>query len=300
MRNSTKWLLALFGFLFVGGAGFMLLLVVLLVRDPDGDEVTGAGEKIGLIELRGVIVSSEETVRQFKKYRNDRSVKGILFRVDSPGGGVVASQEIYREVRATRLSGKPVVVSMGALAASGGFYVACGASRIVANPGTLTGSIGVISQFLEYDTLLHKIGVGVTTIKSGKLKDAGSPFRTMTPEDRRYFQDLMDGVHRQFIDVVRQERHIAADSLALLADGRVFTGEQALAAGLVDTLGSEEEAIGIAARLAGIPGEPSIVRERKRRAALLDYLFGEAKIPDLFGMRQALLEEPLLQYRLPL
>src|SRR5258706_4745302 len=188
----------------------MSLLFVVFISSVVRDDVEivsegGRGEKIAVVELTGVIVTSEEAVRQIKKYREDHSIKAILFRVDSPGGGVVASQEIYEEVRKTRDDGKPIVVSMGALAASGGYYVSCGASRIVANPGTLTGSIGVISQFMNVDTLLHKIGVTPNTITSGKLKDAGNPFRSMTAQDRAYFQGLMDNVHRQFIDVVEKE-----------------------------------------------------------------------------------------------
>ena len=268
------------------------------ISDYDRDVVVGSGDKIALIELKGIILASEETVRQFKKYREDRSIKGILFRVDSPGGGVVASQEIYEEVKKTRNSGKPVVVSMGSLAASGGYYVSCPANRIVSNPGTLTGSIGVISQFMRYDSLLGKIGVEVNTIKSGKFKDAGNPFRQMTEDDKKYFQNLMDDVHRQFITAVETERKLPHDSLVAFADGRVFTGEQALKLGLVDTLGTYEDAIKITARIAGIRGEPAIVKERRRVFSLLDRILGEAKIEELLGLKEKILDQPILQYRM--
>jgi protease IV len=299
MSKSTKWFLAILGILvFVGlGISMFFFLVVSSFTRENTEVVIGSGDRIAVVELNGEITSSEEIVRQFKKYREDRSIKAVLFRVDSPGGGVVASQEIYEEVKKTRADGKPVVVSMGALAASGGYYVSCPANRIVANPGTLTGSIGVISQFMRYDSLLGKIGVGVSTIKSGKFKDAGNPYRKMSDEDRKYFQDLMDDVHRQFISAVVHERHLERDSVVAFADGRVFTGEQALQLGLVDTLGTYEDAIEIAARQAGIKGKPSIVKERKAQT-FFERVFGEAKIPDFLGLKEELLRQPILQYKM--
>ncbi len=270
-----------------------------LTSGGDVEEYTesGHGDKIAVIELRDAIVSSDDVVRQFKKYRDDRSIRAILFHVDSPGGGVVASHEIYAEVKRTRSEGKPVVVSMGAVAASGGYYVSCAASKIVANPGTLTGSIGVISQFVRIDSLLHKIGIDAMTIKSGKLKDAGTPYRPMTPEDREYFQNLMDDVHRQFIAIVEKERKLPHDSVLAMADGRVFTGEQALRRHLVDTLGTFEDAIRITAKLAGITEQPTIVRERKRVFSLLDRIFGETVLSGLSDVVNEI-RQPLLQYRM--
>ncbi len=300
MSNSTKWFLIIAGLLLFFGLlalGFISLIVVGM-SDREADVTTGSGQKIAVVELQGEITASEDIVRQFRKYRENHSVKAILFRVDSPGGGVVASQEIYEEVRKTRASGKPVIVSMGSLAASGGYYVSCGANRIVANPGTLTGSIGVISQFMNYDTLMRKVGVGVTTIKSGKFKDAGNPFRSMTKDDAAYFQTLMDGVHRQFIAAVEHERKIDHDSLVSYADGRVFTGEQAYAMKLVDTLGTYEDAIKIAARIAGISDDPAIVKERKRGLTLFERLFGEVLAGNLDGLKEELFHRPILQYRM--
>ena len=299
MNKSTKWFLAIFGILlFIGfGAAVFFYFVITSLSGESSEVVTGYGEKIAVVELKGVITSSEEIVRQFKKYRDDRSIKALLFRVDSPGGGVVASQEIYEEVKKTREHGKPVVVSMGSLAASGGYYVSCAANKIVANPGTLTGSIGVISQFMRYDSLFGKIGVAVNTIKSGKFKDAGNPYRKMTEEDRMYFQSLMDDVHRQFISAVEHERRLDHDSVKQFADGRVFTGEQALRMRLVDTLGTYEDAITLAAKLAGIKGGPSIVKERKLQT-FFERLFGETRIPDFLGLKDELLNQPILQYRM--
>lgn len=299
MKSSTKWFLVILGALVFIGTGLTLLfLLILKAGGDDAEEVRGSGEKIAVVELQGEILGSDETVRQFKKYRDDNSIKAILFRVDSPGGGVVASQEIYEEVKKTRNQGKPVVVSMGALAASGGYYVSCGATRIVANPGTLTGSIGVISQFMRFDPLLAKIGIEEHTIKSGKFKDSGSPYRKMTKDDVSYFQKLMDAVHRQFIAVVEEERRLRHNSVIRIADGRVFTGVEARSMGLVDTIGTYEDAIGIAANLAGIKGQPSIVKERRRGLSLFDRIFGETKIPDLFGLKDELLNQPILQYRM--
>lgn len=297
MTKSTKWFLGILGILAAVAIGFTLLVVSLLSGGRNSTELvtTGSGDKIAIIELRGVITESEDIVRQFKERRENNSIKAIVFRVESPGGGVVASQEIYEEVKKTRESGKPVIVSMGSVAASGGYYVSCGASRIVANPGTLTGSIGVISEFLQLEDALNKLGVGVKTIKSGKLKDAGSPVRKMNEQDEKYFQDLMDNVHVQFIDVVSRERDINKEETVALADGRVFTGVQAMDLHLVDTLGTYQDAIAIAAEIAGISGEPSIVKERKR-LSWFESMFGDVA-ESLTAIRQEVLNRPVLSFR---
>lgn len=297
MTKSTKWFLGILAGLLLVGVLFTLLLYSVRNLPAGGSEtvVTGSGGKIAVVELRGVIGSSEEFVRQVKKYRDDRSVKALLIRIDSPGGGVVPSQEMYEELRKTREEGKPVIVSMGSLAASGGYYVACGGSRLVANRGTLTGSIGVISEFLQFREAMDKLGIGVTTIKSGALKDAGSATRPMTEQDRAYFQKLMDEVHRQFMGVVERERNLEHRRVVGLADGRVFTGEQAVELSLVDTLGTYEEAIMIAAGMAGIDGTPALVRERKR-ATFWGNMLGDMgeTVKDL---KQEVLDRPVMSYR---
>ena len=299
MKNSTKWLLIILGILvFVGGTVSLFVFLFLAGLTQDSDEVVGYGDKVAVVELTGEIVSSENIVRELKKFREDRSVKAVLLRIESPGGGVVASQEIYEEVKKTRDHGKPVVVSMGSVAASGGYYAACGGSRIVANPGTLTGSIGVISQFMRYDSLLKKIGVGVNTVKSGKMKDAGNPFREMSKDDREYFQTLMDDVHHQFVSVVENERKLSHEVVSAFAVGRAFTGTQALKLKLIDTLGTYEDAIMIAGKLAGIKGKPSLVRERRHRLTILDNLFGESKFQELLNFKDELLNRPILQYKM--
>ncbi len=297
MSKSTKWFLGIFALLAVFGVGFALLFFSLIksVGESSKEVVTiGRGDKLAVVELSGVITSSEDVVRQIKKYRDDKSIKGILLRVESPGGAVVPSQEMYEEVKKTRET-KPVVVSMGSLAASGGYYVSCGATRLVANRGTLTGSIGVIGEFLQLHEAMNKLGIGVKTIKSGKLKDAGSSTKKMSEEAEKYFQSLMDDVHEQFITVVERERRLKHSEAVEIADGRVFTGEQAVKMGLVDTLGTFEEAVKIAAELSGIDGEPSIVKEREKRS-FFERMFGDVgeSVKDL---KQTILEKPILSYR---
>lgn len=296
MTTSTKWFLAIFLTLVVVGVGFMLLFysVVRTAGESTKETVTfGRGDKIAIVEVEGVIMSSEEVVRQLKKYRGDGSIKGILLRIDSPGGAVVPSQEMYEEVKKTRAE-KPIVASMGSVAASGGYYVACGASRLVANRGTLTGSIGVISEFLQLHEALAKLGIDVKTIKAGNLKDAGSMTSKMNAEQEKYFQGLMDEVHKQFVAVVKEARKLDDDEVIALADGRVFTGEQAVELGLVDTLGTYEEAIQIAATLCGIEGEPSIVKERERKS-FFDRMFEvDEKIE---AVKKEFFEKPILSYR---
>jgi len=295
MSRSTKWFLVILGILTLFALGMTIIVLSIAGPGDRGSITSGFGEKIGLVEIKGVIISSENAVRQIKSYREDGSIRALLLRIDSPGGGVAASQEIYEEVRKTKESGKPVVVSMGAMAASGGYYIACGASRIVANRGTLTGSIGVISEFLQLSDALEKLGVTVNTIKAGALKDAGSPTRKMTSADRTYFQNLMDEVHEQFIGVVAAERGIDPDSIRALADGSVMTGERALSRGLVDTIGTYEDAILIAGELAGIEGEPSVVKERVRRS-IWDGIFGETE-EAVVKVARELLDRPVLSFR---
>ncbi len=296
MSKTTKWIIGIAAALVFFFGLFLLMIFSWILSSDDEDVVSSGGQRIAMIELRETITTSDDIVRQLKKFREQHAVKAIVLRVDSPGGGVAASQEIYEEVRKTREAGTPVVVSMGSVAASGGYYVSCGASRIVANPGTLTGSIGVIMQFIGVSDLLRKLGIDESTIKTGKYKDAGSPFRKVTPEDRVYFNTLVDDVYDQFVDVVAKERHLQKSFVRKYADGRVFTGRQAYALGFVDTLGTMEDAITIAAHLGGITGKPAVVRE-VRRKAFLDRLLGDAA-SEISRLRQEVLSQPILQYKL--
>ena len=252
----------------------MIMVSIISVRQADdGINLSSGGDKVAVVELMGPIYDSRSIVRQFKLYGEHESVKAILFRIDSPGGGVAAAQEIYEVVKRIRDEGKPIIASMGSVAASGGYYVACGADTIMANPGTTTGSIGVIAQFPNVSQLMDKIGIKFETIKSGRYKDTGSPYRDVTPLDRRHLQSWVDDAFHQFVDVVALERNMPERYVLRVADGRVFTGKQAQQEGLIDLLGDYQTAIQLAAEMGEIEGEPTIVRERRRRITLFDLLF---------------------------
>ncbi len=237
-----------------------------VAKDGGGDLT--ARDKLALVRIEGVITESEDIVRQIKKYREDSSIKGIVLRIDSPGGAVGPSQEIYKEVLKTT-EGKKVVASMGGLAASGGYYIASAANRIFANPGTITGSIGVIMAFSNFEELMKKLGLKTTVIKSGKFKDVGSPVRELTEEERKILQNVSDDIHGQFIEAVAKGRNLKIESVKELADGRIFSGRQAKEAGLIDELGTLEDAISYATKLAGIKEKAKIVQERKEKNLLL-------------------------------
>jgi protease-4 len=249
---------------------FFFVAVFLATRSAE--KTAAGGEKIALIRLEGIILDAKETLDELDRYRNNPSVKAVLLRIDSPGGAVVPSQEIYEEVQKLRQSGKKkVVVSMGSVAASGGYYIASASDKIVANPGTLTGSIGVILELANVEGLLKKVGVESVVIKSGTHKDLGSPFRSMSPEEQGLLQSVLDDVHNQFIEAVAKGRGMREEEVRVLADGRIFTGRQAVAIGLVDELGNLQDAIRIAADIVGIQGEPKIV-ETKKGFSFLDFL----------------------------
>lgn len=238
------------------------------------------GKKVALVEIQGSIYGSESIVRQLKRYAEDDNVPAIVLRIDSPGGVAAASQEIYEQIKAVRREGKKVVVSMGGLAASAGYYVACAADSIIANPASLTGSIGVQMLFPSTEELFKKIGVEFRVVKSGSYKDIGSPHRPMTEEEKRLLQEVIDDTYHQFVDVIVEERGLAREKVLSLADGRIFSGRQALELGLVDRLGSYEDAIATAARMGGIEGKPRIIRERPKKLSLFELLF------ETFGWRQ--------------
>ena len=248
--------------------GSIMLLTFMFRRETPSFAL---GAKVGVVEITGVISNSREVIRGIKYFAEDGGVKAIVLRVDSPGGGVGASQEIYREVVKAR-DVKTVVASFGGVAASGGYYVACGADKIVANPGTITGSIGVVMQFANLEELFKKIGYKGYVIKSGPHKDVGSPFREMKPEEKALLQEVIDTVHRQFVTAVAEGRKLPVEKVTAIADGRIFSGEQARALGLVDELGNLEDTIDIAAQMAGIKGKPVVIYPRKRKPSLFDYL----------------------------
>ncbi|MCM8815504.1 MAG: signal peptide peptidase SppA [Candidatus Omnitrophica bacterium] len=231
------------------------------------------GEKIGIVEIKRAITQSADIIETLRHYVEDDGVKAIILRIDSPGGGVGPAQEIYREVLKIR-SKKKVVTSMGSVAASGGYYIACASDMIVANPGTITGSIGVIMQFSNFEELFKKIGIKGVVIKGGEYKDIGSPFREMTSEEKRIMQEVIDNVHQQFIQAVAEGRKLERIKVIQLADGRILTGEQAKRLGLVDQIGNFQDAIDTATKLAGIKGKPQIIYPKKK-FSLLELLIKE-------------------------
>jgi len=288
--------------IFVGISFIVFASKIISTGDKDYYlESSGSGDgKIAIVDLDFTIISSDGIVRQFKKFSEDKSIKAIVLRINSPGGGVAASQEMYEEVKKTRDSGKPVIVSFGSIAASGGYYTACGGSIIVSNPGSLTGSIGVIAQFMSIKELADKLGIKYTTVKSGELKDAGSPFRDINQKDIIYFQDIIDDSYDQFLDVVSKERKIDKVSLKEIANGRVFTGRQAKDLKLIDSIGTFQDAIRIAAKIAGINGEPTLVREKSKRS-VFDFFFESSTAKELKDIKEEFKAEffntPVLQYK---
>lgn len=243
--------------------GLLLLLLLMSLAIVLFDTTIPLTGKVALIRVEGPILDADAVVDEIKEYTRNASVKAIVLRIDSPGGAVVPSQEIYEEVK-TAAGKKKVIASMGSMAASGGYYIASPASRIVANPGTITGSIGVILEIPNVERLMNKIGVTSQVIKSGKHKDIGSAFRGIKEEEKEILQGVMDNVHAQFIKAVSDGRKMDIENVKKISDGRIFTGEQALEQGLVDELGTLEDAIALAARMVGIKGKPIILKKEDR------------------------------------
>lgn len=266
------FLLTLFAIVSVSVIILSYLLVRGLEKTQFSEFVTEPGDgKVGIVEVSGVITDSSETIRLLKLFREDKAIKAIVLRVESPGGVVGPSQEIYQEVRKT-VPTKKVVASMGAVAASGGYYVAAAADGIVANPGTITGSIGVIMGYTNFEKLLEKIGLTPVVIKSGEYKDMASPTRKMTPQEEEALQYFVDQTHRQFVKAIAEGRGMDLSLVESLADGRIYTGEEAVTNGLVDRLGNLEDAIEWAGRLGGIEGKISTVYKREETFSFLRYL----------------------------
>jgi len=298
MDRRSAWVLGIiFGGLFLCLFGFLLLLFM-MVRS-DGRTTLVSGDRVGVVEVTGPITDSKKVLKELDDFREQDNVKSVVVRIDSPGGSVGASQEIYDAIKQTRKT-KKVVASMGSLAASGGFYIACAADRVFANPGTLTGSIGVIFEIPNVQGVLKWAGIQMQTLTAGKMKDAGSPFRELTPDERLYFQGVLSDVHKQFIDAVAEGRGLSADEVKPYADGRVFTGRQAKEWKLVDSLGGFDAAVREAAKLAGISGKPKLEYPRQEKKFLRDLLTDGAG--SFFqGAAKALHQVGGgLQYRLPL
>jgi protease IV len=283
-----------FGGLFLVFFGFLLLAYSAV--KGEGPTIA-TGPKVGVVEVKGAIGSddrggadSDEIVKAVRRFAEDDGILAVIVRIDSPGGAAGPSQEIYDEVK--KLSAKkPTVCSMGNLAASGGFYVAMGCRKIVAAPSTLTGSIGVVSQFPNLRGLAERFDIRMETVKSGKLKDAGNPFRDMTPEDRVYWQGLIDRVYAQFVRAVVESRKLPEADVRAVADGRVVTGEEAKERGLVDALGNFYAAVDLVKAEAGLSGEPHLVYPPDERGRFLEQLMGGAASALVKGVRDGVAHE---------
>ncbi len=271
MKNSRKyWIIGLVLLLLFCIGGFTLFGFLLFFPSVDLSDKWG---NIAIVELKGPIFDSAPTIEKLEKYRKNNSVQAIVLRIDSPGGAVAPSQEIYTEVKKV-VAQKKVVVSMGTVAASGGYYIAAPATKIVANPGTLTGSIGVLMEHVEVDDLLKWAKVSAEILKAGELKDTGSALRKMKPEEREVLQSILQNMHLQFLKAVSEGRNIPLDEMKKIGNGKVYTGEQALELKLVDQLGNLEDAIEVAKNLAGIQGEPKVIRPEKSKSLLKEILLG--------------------------
>lgn len=255
----------------------MSLLFVLGSKSSDFE----FGEKVGIIEIKGVIADAKQAIHNLKRFREDDSIKAIVVRIDSPGGAVGPAQEIFREIRKTS-NKKKVIASMGAIAASGGYYVAAGSDGIVANPGTITGSIGVIMGFANYEELLQKIGLVPIVVKSGEFKDMGSPVRKMTAAEQKILENFAKKIHRQFIMDIVEGRQMDQAEVESLADGRIFTGQESKDLGLVDRIGNLEDAIAWAGQLGGIKGKISTVYAQEKKFSILKYL-SDASVKELLN-----------------
>ena len=250
-----------------------LMTVVLTFFGPSSN--LSFGQKIGVIPIEGPIMQSQSIVSQIVRFKKNKAIKAIILRIDSPGGGVGPSQEIYREVRRT-IKTKQVIVSMGSLAASGGYYVAAGANKIVASPGTITGSIGVIMQFVQFKELLEKIGISMEVLKSGEFKDIGSPNREMTDEEKELIQELISEIRDQFVQAVAEGRNLPVETVREIADGRVFSGAKAKELGLVDQLGNFQDAVDLAKKETGIEGDVDLIYPKRRGPSIWDLILRNA------------------------
>ena len=284
-------------FLFLVSVFLMVVIVFLAWLMTPDLQLFSSPNRIGVLEVRGLIDNVQESLKALKEFRQDANVKAILVRIDSPGGGIGPSQELYREIRRT-IEEKPVVASMGGIAASGGYYIASAASRIVSNPGTITGSIGVISYFPNLQALLDKIGITAIVIKSGRFKDMGNPGREMTPEEKALLQGTIDEALGQFVHDVAVGRKLPEDKVREIADGRILTGQTALQLGLVDQLGNFEDGVNAAAQLGEIQGEPELIYQERKRRSLLDFIVGNELAEQLSGYVDG--SPHFLRYQLPI
>ena len=276
-------------------AGLLAVMVLLAVGSallPDRWK-SPSGE-IALVRIQGMLMDSQNIVRQLSNYRHNPNVRGIVLRIDSPGGAVAPAQEIYNEIMKLKADHKTVYASMGTVAASGGYYIACAANYVLANPGTLTGSIAAVMAFSNIEELTDKIGVKPIIIKSGKYKDVGSPLRGMKPEERKLLQSVVDDVHQQFIQAVAKGRGLPVSEVNEIADGRIMTGQQALTLKLVDEMGGLEKTIELLAKKIGVEGRPKVIEE-KEKTPFFDWLL-QSSLPSRLAATLMPASIPRLQY----
>ena len=252
------------------GSFFLLVIVFRLGVLSSNSSIDSPGKKVGIVKITGPIISSQSINLQIEKFKNRKDISAIVLRIDSPGGLVAPTQEIYEKVKSIR-GIKPIISSMGSVAASGGYYIALGSDTLIANPGTIVGSIGVIMNYPVATELLNKVGIKFETVKSGGLKDVGSYSREVTEADRRHLNEMVANIHSQFIAAVEENRSIDKSKLIKLADGRVFTGQQSKDLGLVDVLGTFEDAISLAGLLSNIEGKPKTIEINKKNNSLFDF-----------------------------
>jgi protease-4 len=260
----------------LAGVGLVLgitMIIVLKIFSPSSNLPFSA--KIGVIPIEGTILTSQAVTAQLVKFEKDKSIKAVILRINSPGGAVGPTQEIYREVQRT-VETKKVVASLGGVAASGGYYIAAAAKKIVANPGTITGSIGVLMEFVRFEELLKKIGVKLEVLKSGEFKDIGSPHRKLTDRDKELISALIADIQKQFVEAVASGRNLSLEKTHEIADGRIFSGARAKELGLVDVLGNFQDAVEIAKNMAGIKGDVTLVYPKKSKLELWDLFFDSA------------------------
>jgi protease IV len=275
----------------IGGVGVFVFIIFCLMAlssflslSDDASGFSFSSGQVALLDLEGVIDDSKEFIDQLKDFGNRSGVRSVVIRINSPGGSVAASQEVYQAIKKFRSdSKKKVVVSMASVAASGGYYAACGADKIFANPGTITGSIGVIAEWYNYGELLQWAKVSNVVIKTGAFKDAGSQTRPLTDEEKVYFQSLIGNMYGQFVSTVASSRKMKEEDVRKLADGRVYTGQEAKANGLVDELGTYQDAVAAAAKMAGLGDSPKTISPAKKGGSILDLLLGGSASSKLLG-----------------
>ncbi len=291
MAKRADWVIGIIVLIVISSVVFVGVRFLFLDRKDDTGPMFAIGGSVAVVEINGVIYDSYDRVQELKKWHKRRDVKALVIRLNSPGGGAAASHEIFEQVKKIREDGIPVIISMGTIAASGAYYVACAGDEIYANPETLTGSLGVVIEFPVADELLRKIGLSFETIISGNYKDSGNPAREMRKDEREYFQGIVDDSYEVFVGVIAEGRNLSIEEVKKVADGRVYTGNQAMELGLIDKIGTYEDAIYRAKELSGLdPDAP--VRKTPRKDFSLFSLFTS----DIRSLLSELSNVPVTQY----